>query len=245
MITGAKERVLWANISIQNFYQQDYPNKHMIIVNHGIDHTERLLWKQDDKIQEFMVSKKGKTLGDLRNISIALVPENALFLTWDDDDYRHPSMISYMVNAMITSNVNYILLKNRLNYNCNTNSLWRSSDSRGNVHLLARKKFYYYQKDVNEDYAIRDISSREKLILDNDPKLYTRFVHGTNASIFVKKNQTGAVLNAGPYVETAIVDTDQDYVNSFIGLYRNVCPIPDIGSTSYFWSFFSSNHTVD
>lgn len=225
-------RLEWARIAVRNFLDQDYPYKKLIIINHNLK-ANVLFGKVspvNPNIQEYMVSKKGKTLGDLRNISLRYVPTGSFFYTWDDDDERHSTMLSTLMNAAILNNATYVLTKNRLNYNCVTNALWRSKDVRGMKPLFGYKSgttddFKYLRKDTLEDLPVNDLTKKKgTILLDNDPKLYVRFTHGNNTSPFVHKNQKMAVLNVGPYVESVATVEDKEYIESFINKYDRVCP---------------------
>ena len=226
MITGGEQnRMKLARIAVQNFLMQDYPNKKLIIINYNldenvIDHTN--MYHAD--ITEYLVNKKNKTLGDLRNISLDMVPIGSFYYIFDDDDWRHPMLLSYMMDIHIKSGKDYIFLKNRLNYNCNIDSIWISSDTHGQVHILGRKKdddFKYLSLNTGEDAPVAKLlQSGNGILVDNDPQLYTRFVH---SSVFVRKNQTHVLLNTGHYQETQATDEDKIYVASFINLFGSVC----------------------
>lgn len=234
MITGGDNRIEWARIAVHRFFLQDYPNKHLIIINHNLN--ENVLFGKNThlvnkNIHEYMVNKKGKTLGDLRNLSLSYVPTGAYYFIYDDDDERYPELLSGLMNVALNKNAEYVLMKNRLNFNCNTGKLWRSIDHRG-MHILFGFKFgdsrdfKYLPLDRNEDKPVNDLltNGSKTFLWDNDPKMYVRFTHNDNTSLFVRKNQNGPVLNAGYYLEFPATEEDQDYVNSFKNSYDRVCP---------------------
>lgn len=234
MVTGLPERLEWARIAVRNFLKQDYPYKKLIIINHNLKANVffRTAGRSPPNIDEYIVSKKGKTLGDLRNISLQYVPAGSFFYIWDDDDERHPTMLTVLMNAAILNNAKYVLTKNRLNFNCVTNSLWRSTDVRGMYPLFGYKSgkpsedFSYLKKDTMEDSPVNELSKKKgTVLLDNDPRLYVRFTHGNNTSPFVKKNQTMATLNMGPYIESVATESDKEYIEIFIKDYDRVCNV--------------------
>mgnify|MGYP001248267730 CR=1 FL=1 len=61
--------------------------------------------KDDDRILEVFIDNEEIKLGTLRNIALQFVPPNAIWTTWDDDDWRHPNYISIMMKKMLNKNV--------------------------------------------------------------------------------------------------------------------------------------------
>lgn len=234
MITGGNDRIEWARVAVRGFLNQDYPNKKLIILNNNLQenvafnkNSSRIV---DPNVQEYIVSKKGKTLGDLRNMSMNYVPLGSYYYVWDDDDERHPTLLTYLMHNAINSGAQYVLLKNRLNFNCANNSLWRSNDSRGLKHILGRKTggkydLKYLSKDTLEDLPVNDLkhNGSKTLLINNDPRFYVRFVHGKNTSPFVNYTQSNASITDGPYTETQCTPEDREYINSFIQNYSRVC----------------------
>lgn len=234
MVTGYNDkRVEWAKVSVYNFLLQDYPNKQLLILNQNLQKSVIGINKIRN-IQEILINNKPwtgkKSLGTLRNFMLDMVPENALYYTWDDDDWRHPSLLRSLVNVKLSNNVDFVFLKHRLNYNCNTNSLWRSTELRGQVIFLGKKSdkisFQYLDKDSLEDTLAHNLVNTQKTILwENHPQMYVRFVHSNNTSPFVNKDQTVPVLNAGPYTESVAFSEDYKYIESFIPNFEKVCEL--------------------
>ena len=227
MITGKPGTIQFARATSKLFLLQDYPNKHLIIINHDL--TENVIdnsGNSDKRIFELLVSRKNKTLGDLRNISLRYVPIGAYFYTYDSDDFSNINLLSYLYNEAKINNAKYVLMRNRLNFNCNNNSLWRSSDDRGNSILFGLKNgkddFQYSSKDTLEDWGVKQLGKRA-IIVNNPFHYYVRFVHGNNTSPFVDPNQSEAKLNAGHYIEKPSEPNDYEYIKTFINHFSDCC----------------------
>jgi hypothetical protein len=194
MITG-KDKSRWdfANISVDNFKRQTYPNKRLIIINEG-----KSLMQIGDNILEIKLDdreKKGMTLGDMRNIAFEFMPDNAVWTLWDDDDWRSDDYLDYLYNNL--QDKDYVLFTKRLEHNLNTGFTWTMELKSGFVILFGRKqvsdKCKYESKDVNEDVLLKNYikdNLKFKLIEDNNPNIYIRMVHKNNTSILVNQNKS-------------------------------------------------------
>ena len=188
MITGKdRKRIMFARlIGIKNFDGQDYPNKKMIIVNHG---DTPVLENPRNDIYELMVEKGDMTSGDLRNLALELVPINGCWITFDDDDNRVNNYLSFMVNTLLETKSIAVFLKNRLEYNLANGFTFKSHFSYGNTHILCIKldRLRYTSVNTLEDVNLqKDIKSFKKkyVAIDNDPKMYIRIIHQNNTSPF-------------------------------------------------------------
>lgn len=203
MITGKSElRLPWARASLQNFLEQTYSNKHLIIINHGNERVYEQHGKSIDSeshINEYMVEKgKGVTLGDLRNDALSHVPIGEIWTTWDDDDIRCNDYLEQLYNEMTVNNVQCVMIRNRFEYNMNTKKIWASSLHTGFLWFFMRKQahdFVYDKKETNEDglLKIQILTEGESFykIYDNNPICYIRLIHNDNTSMYVDKTQTG------------------------------------------------------
>lgn len=218
MVTGKDEkRLAYARqIGIASFDLQDYPNRHMIIVNHG---KSPVLEKPRDDIYEIMVEKGPETtLGDLRNVSLDLVPLNACFSVFDDDDWRTPNYLSYMVDTLLKTRSIAVFMKNRLEHNLANGYTFRSHFRNGNTHTLCMKlgRLRYTPVDTLEDVHLQeDIDSFKKkyTAIDNDPRMYIRIIHQNNTSPFAKDNRADIVRYSpsGNYWESEASQPERDY----------------------------------
>lgn len=197
MITANREKL--ARAAIDNFREQTHRRKHLLIINHGagpsLADPERMY-----NVTELRIDKGAMTLGDMRNMAFELVPYNGLFCVWDDDDYRAPAFLETLYSAMIGTGADGVCFQNRLEYNIKTNFAWRTFLRKGFVHVLARKDYRvrYLSKDSMEDVELLDTMRRTyrvHTLIDNDPCMYVRLVHGTNTSEYVDAGKTTVVRN--------------------------------------------------
>jgi hypothetical protein len=225
LVTGKDEkRIAYARlIGIKNFDMQDYKNKKMIIINHN---KLKILTTPRDDIYELQVEKNNMTLGDLRNLAFELVPLNAISITWDDDDFRAPNYISFMLNKLISSKSIAVFLKNRLEYNLANNYVFKSHFEDGNTHIMCIKldRLRYLSKDTLEDvYLGKNLRSFNKkyLAIDNDPKLYIRIIHQNNTSPYAQDTRTEIVNYSvySYYKESEVSEEEKAYAIDIINKY--------------------------
>ena len=229
MITGKDDsRIQYARASVQNFLLQTYPNKQLIIVNHhphlkvltsnnGITGIPRI-----PQLYEFHVEKSSDmTLGDLRNIALQMVPYDACWTTWDDDDYRAPPYLETLARFKTSGNI--ACITSRLEYNTNNGASWVGKKVDGFVLFLAPsdRRIKYTPRDSMEDIDILGEFKKfgyTVLPIDNDPQLYIRLVHTNNTSTYV--NPSRDYLVRGPTYSERFT-THQEHVYITITLQKN------------------------
>lgn len=179
MITGLPGRKPMADIAVENFFEQTYPNKKLIIVNDG-DYT----FDPHPDIKEIKTDKK--VLGELRNIGLNAVARNNIIIQWDDDDYKHPELMMRQYNELINSKADMCLLKKQLRYCFELNSGW-VLDSVMGIHgtpmFYKRYNMIYPNKSRGEDTGFINrmrIAKQSIHVWDNHPVYYLRFIHGNN-----------------------------------------------------------------
>jgi hypothetical protein len=226
LITGKnEERYKFIPIAIENFNIQTYPNKKLLIINHG---KKQLFQKQNsENIIEIMFNKtKNFTLGDMRNYSISMVPYNGIFCIFDDDDYRHPKFIELLYKQMVAKNADVVFFKNRIDYNINNKFAYRSKFNKGMPFILAKNinNIKYLSKESLEDirlYLDYDIHNKKIHIINNDPRWYIRLIHGTNTSLFVD-NDRKEIINYSDdsnYHEFDLTQKERDFSDTIISKY--------------------------
>lgn len=232
MPTGAtKERVQLAQWALQHFRNMESPSLNMkakllILNEHPTENVVRDTTASDDVI-EIPVNRHLphlKTLGQVRNYGLSLIPSGDFIYIFDDDDYHHPTLFKEMYNvwqSAATRTTCMVQLKHRLNHNLLNGKTWASRDERGLVHFfgsidrLRAIGFQYDSKNCLEDLCIHRLSSSEKCLFEqNNPSLYIRYTHDANTSIFVNPSQTTALLDKGPYQEYYIDDKVTMYCES-------------------------------
>ena len=226
LITGKDtDRYKFIPLAVENFLEQTYQNKYLLIINHG---NQCLKSYERDNIKQVRFSKKHMTLGDMRNFSLEMVPLDALFTLWDDDDWRHNKYIELLVSNMKDSNADVVFLKNRLDYNTNTKFVYRSKFEKGAPFILARKfdAFKYLSKESLEDIRLHndfELYGKSILIINNDPRWYIRTIHGHNTSLYVdnKKNKIINYSDESTYHEFDATEKEASYVKKIIETYYN------------------------
>lgn len=227
MVTGQNElRRSYAKISIKNFLLQTYANKNLIILNQS---KASLLSKDYTNILEVFIDEP-HSLGTLRNISLQFVPPNAIWTTWDDDDWRHTQYLTTMISIFNTKqDIEFMMFQNRLEYNMITKYMFRSKMKHGTMIFFAKQNPYlvFSDKDVLEDVELKQyaLNNLKYYIYNNDPKMYLRLIHQSNTSIYVdpEKQKIKNNQNAKTYFEFEASEADSIYINNIISKeYKNV-----------------------
>jgi hypothetical protein len=225
MISGKdSKRLMYARlIGIKNFESQTYKNKHMIIINHG---SVSILDQPKDNIYEVMINKGNMTLGDLRNLSLEMVPLNAIYYICDDDDWRTSNYIEYMVNELLKTKSIAVFLKNRIEYNLANGYTFNSHFTMGNTHIMSIKldRLRYMSKDTLEDTGLQsEIASFKKKFtaIDNDPKMYIRIIHENNTSPFATDDRDSITKydDDGNYREYESTDSEKKYASEIVKIH--------------------------
>ena len=219
MVTGKNndaKRHAYAQVSVRNFQQQTYSNKHLIIINEG---DRRVLKSDTQNTVEMTV--KGQTLGGLRNIALEIVPPNAIWTTWDDDDWRASTYLDTLFSKLNSDpRKRYLMYCNRIDYNVNTNFAHRVKIPSGTYIFFAYKDplIRYDATHTKEDAVVKRYilsqGERTTLYTDNSYMMYVRFVHGTNTSVFVDVRKSKVNRNLGGYVvEGDVTRQERAYVD--------------------------------
>lgn len=226
MVTGYdKRRRAYALNSITNFKNQTYKNKHLVIINQDLE--SRLLTKTYDNMLEVMVDNTDKTLGELRNISLQFVPPNAVWTTWDDDDWRSDDYIKTMMSTMKKQDADFLMFTNRVEYNLNKNYMYEITLKSGLMTFFAKANPFLLYADVStsEDKAIKDYAfhnMRDKMaIMNNDPSIYVRAIHDHNTSVYAKpdKDNVKDTSNHKNYFERSLSSKNESYLRNILSSY--------------------------
>lgn len=229
LITGKNEdRYKFIPIALENFNIQTYPNKKLLVINHGNRNLFPNENENKDVIEIMFKKTENFTLGDMRNFSLSMVPYNSIFCIFDDDDYRHPRFIELLYKEMKESNADVVFFKNRIDYNINTNFGYRSKFDKGMPFILAKKidSIKYLSKDSLEDirlYLDYDIHNKKIHVINNDPRWYIRLIHGSNTSLFVDNGKKSIVnySDESKYHEYELTDKERVYTDTIIKKYFN------------------------
>lgn len=239
MVTGKDEqRIRYAVSSIRNFIHQDYKNKYLIIINHHphISVLDAFAYEQDierlklddlvsEKIVEIYIEKNEfLTLGMLRNISLQLVPMFALWITWDDDDWRSNDFLTLLYNVYYENEVDAVAFTKRFEFNENTNFSWMIELKSGLPFVLSKKNplIEYANVDTMEDINL--INNMENVglkvaIFENDPRIYIRLIHNNNTSEYANATKSyvqkinAKLKSEANYIESEINSEQKKYIN--------------------------------
>ena len=178
MITGKDPvRLPLAQMAVNSFAQQSYPNKKLVIVDDG-----GFEFDLDGLDAEHVRVERGMTLGELRNVSLDAVPDGAVWVQWDDDDWRDPTCIAEQYDQL--GDAGAVVLKNQIQFLVRAGRSWvvtRKSGIEGTI--MARKNHVRYPPmKRSEDSVFRDRMKRavKWRVWDNPAWQYIRLIHGAN-----------------------------------------------------------------
>lgn len=180
MITGKQiARRAMALVAIDNFHAQNWAKKTLNIVNSGI----QLRPKYDLRVRE--IATPNRNLGSLRNMALDLVPDKAIWIQWDDDDFRRRDLLDEQYKQLAHMSAACVLLRNQIRYDFELNAAWVARTVGGFAGtIMARNSGVRYPRiKIGEDdlYYRRYAEFGAASIWDNDPSLYIRFNHGRNS----------------------------------------------------------------
>jgi hypothetical protein len=177
MITGLRrERYIMARIAIECFKAQTYPNKNLLIVNHG----EESLWCNDPRVRELRFQKsRWHTVGDLRNLALEHATGDFI-INWDDDDWHHPLRMEVQMRARGPDTA--VLLKTRIHHSLvNGCSLYAKYPRGAEATILhPRNVAFRYPSLLRGSDTVFVQRFAVRLPIENDPAMHIRFFHGMN-----------------------------------------------------------------
>lgn len=229
LITGKNEdRYKFIPLAIENFKMQTYKYKKLLIINHGSNKikTTNKDYMYNPDIIEINIEKGILTLGDIRNYALDIIPLNALWTVWDDDDWRSKVYLEEMYKSLVKYRADVVFFKNRLEYNILNNFAYQSRFNFGMPFILSKKieKIRYLPRESLEDVDLHvDYLKADKkvVILDNDPRFYIRIIHESNTSLYVN-NQRNFIVNYSDkdsYHEYEINKKDYEYCRMIVDKY--------------------------
>jgi|GEM_PF-6958887 len=187
MITGKDiHHAGLAALSIVSFLAQTHPNRRLVIVNDG-EYTFEIPGVPDGVIVQLDLDEK-LPLANLRNVPFDHIPENELWVQWDDDDWHHPLLMTEQYNSIIENKVEGSFLRSQLRYAFSRNAGWFAGYRDGFAGtIMARNKsemrYRYEVLDHGEDSVFAE-EFQEKypfLVWQNPVQFYLRYIHGYNS----------------------------------------------------------------
>ena len=222
MITGyTPDRIAYAKASVTNFLDQSYKHKHLILLNQS---EENIIDSQNiDNVIEVHVAVD--KIGVLRNKSIDMVPDNTVWTTWDDDDFRHPDYLSIFMEEFKNKDVDFLMFQNRFEYNILTNYMFKIKLKSGTMIFFSKREnqVRYDPVSTMEDQVVKKYAKKHLRykIIDNDPKLYIRLIHNNNTSLYVDKDKRTLrdTKMHVDYFETEPTPCEIEYLTKIISSY--------------------------
>jgi hypothetical protein len=192
MVTSNDEhRSPYCRVSVQNFLEQTYSRKHLVIVNLSEDPILSKEQRGDDRLLEVFFERNGLSLGAIRNISLELVPPNAWWTLWDDDDWRIDSYLQRLVDW--SKGFDFVMIQNRIEFNTLNGYSYVLTLRSGLMSFFAKRIPTLRYEDLNtkEDVLVKNTALKELRcnIVDNAPALYVRMIHTTNTSPYANPSK--------------------------------------------------------
>jgi glycosyltransferase involved in cell wall biosynthesis len=216
MVTQASRAAL-ALRAIRAFNRQTYACRELVIVS--IADSSGLLPLVADGVR--VVSAHGpaeSTLGDLRNLSIALAA-GELIATWDDDDWSHPDRLARQISALQASDAAACVLAKCIfaREAHDEYAVVRAWPRTGYASMVAKRAAMprYPSVQRGEDAVLRAMN----VIAIDEPHLYVRTLHGANTcdvayALSLMRGRTSAPLSRA---EVARLKTAMSVVSDPIG----------------------------
>jgi hypothetical protein len=181
MVTGKNEtRLPFARNAILSFLAQDYGNRHLLMVNDGPFSFE-FPGLPKERFVELRPSSR-EVVGALRNRALDYLPEGALWVGWDDDDWHHPKLMSTQRLFLEAASAEACFLQNQVKYDFQRNTAWvdfHPGGFAGTIMSRQDPELRYPCQQRSEDshfcHAIKQ--SRSWFAWDNPPRFYLRLLH--------------------------------------------------------------------
>ena len=187
-ITGG--RIALLKKAINCFNNQDYPNKEMVV---SFPLKDRLTRYVVQKIQKENVNvlpierSDDEYLGTARNKAIETANGEYICI-WDDDDWYHPSRLSYQYGCLKNADDRFIgcVFSRLLLFDSTLKKTYLSFYYVWEGTLMCQKEFFikhhYTSKNRGEDSNVIDVLDSGKMLshIADFPFLYIYVYHGSN-----------------------------------------------------------------
>ncbi|KIO74593.1 hypothetical protein TH53_25510 [Pedobacter lusitanus] len=177
--------------AIRCFQEQNYPNKELVVSYPRKDPSTRKILDEVLKESELKIliieRDDDESVGNARNHAVAKAGGDYICI-WDDDDWYHPSRLSYQFKSMQTlgqgyqaSVLTYVIL-----YDTTTGKAYASFPYTWDGSILCRKEIIMQNQYANANKAedthiIKFLDSRKLLYhIEDAPFLYIYIYHGGN-----------------------------------------------------------------
>lgn len=172
--------------AVENFAQQTYEAKTLLIVNSGsqgfFDECTKVLGEIEQKYPNIEIEMEKVTreqcvsIADLRNHSLEMAEKSGaeLIMTWDDDDYRSTTLIEKEVKALSDNNADMVFIKNigvRLDISKPTFpcDYGRSFEPSMLAKLPKQVKYYGVHSDTKFVEDLEKVEGYKKFVIEDNP----------------------------------------------------------------------------
>jgi glycosyltransferase involved in cell wall biosynthesis len=182
MVTRGK--IFPSRFAVACFQHQTYENRELIIVVDDsscglLSYVGRL---KDDRIRVVEVSAGTRTLGELRNISVASA-RGEYVCQWDDDDLYAPERIQTQLAALLSARAAACVLRRWTLWWPETNRLAISGVRLWEGSILALRRVmppYPALRRGEDTEMMKSLRQRERVLSLEAPSLYVYIYHGGN-----------------------------------------------------------------
>ncbi len=183
MVTRARCEL--AQRAIECFRRQTYPNRELIVINDDPDAAlERWVNSlRDPQIQYLGLADAGKSLGELRNLSLRTA-QGEYISQWDDDDVSHPDRLLLQMSALFAVRADAAFLHRQMLWRPDRRYLGVSARGLLENTMVAKKDRVgeYRVLKKGEDTPLCDaLLEQADVVLCDGPQLYIYVFHGANA----------------------------------------------------------------
>jgi len=170
--------------AIDLFFQQDYPNKELVIFDNGQDPVEDIIPK-DERIRYYYM-ETSEPLGIKRNRAIAYA-QGELITHWDDDDWYAADWLSHQVQALINSGADLAGINQVQFYSPTLNKYWMTKNMNSRKPWLTGASLIY-RKAFWEQHPFKGLQIGE----DDD------FIRNNGAKVFAHDYYQGFMATLHP-----------------------------------------------
>jgi glycosyltransferase involved in cell wall biosynthesis len=182
MVTGKRPEL--PRRAIACYLAQTYPNKELVIVDHGDNGLAELVaeLKQPDIMHIRVPDQEGLTIGDLRNMTMAAA-RGEYVAQWDDDDWHAERRLEVQHERLRGAAACFLwrltlAWPKRNLFGISHKRIWEAS-----MMVKADVLPEYPSVRLSEDEIVvrKMIEAKVRIRLIEQPELYTYVVHGNNS----------------------------------------------------------------
>ena len=173
MLTGKdRSRIPFCTMAVKCFLEQSWPNKELVIVNHG-DWDVSLGCPEN--VREFHVERT--TMGLMRQECLDHARGDVV-IQWDDDDISMPERMKVQAAPILSGEAEATFLGSQIRYSLVTNCAlvgWnkRNAGIDGTVCHRRRDKYAYQDVKAREDSIFRRHFAKSQVVIQGD-RLHVR-----------------------------------------------------------------------